>query len=107
MQDELKRLIMSVLKSSKPVHLMQAEVLSAPPNLIVRVDGDMKKEYTKEFLIVAQHLTAHERLIEIGGNDPISMKFNDELKKGDQVMIAAIQGGQSFFILDRVVTYGS
>lgn len=33
------------------------------------------------------------------------IEFLDELKKGDKVMVATFEGGQKFFIMDRLVTY--
>ncbi|WP_176560340.1 DUF2577 family protein [Brevibacillus dissolubilis] len=33
------------------------------------------------------------------------VEFLDELKQGDSVMVASFEGGQKFFILDRIVTY--
>lgn len=141
---------MKKLGYNQDVDFELATVTNAPPELRIRVDN-VKIEFEKDDLIVAEHLTKHKRYITIrkstdskwnthmrfkSGNVTESMstegylphthditmlnldnvqedfdfveaemEFNDELKVGDRIVVASINNGQSYIILDRMVVY--
>jgi hypothetical protein len=120
----IKKLAKEAVDSSGPLQFIEAEVHSAPPNIQLRLKENTKLIIPKEFISVSEHLTRHKRIADISSSNiaesmtsagytahthnitALTMKdaqieFKDELKKGDRVMVAAIQGGQSFFVIDR------
>ncbi|WP_020620257.1 DUF2577 family protein [Paenibacillus daejeonensis] len=106
MYETIKSIVAESVRTSKPLRLLEGVVVTSPPELSVRLGDDIKRTYPREFLLVAEHLgvTSHE--FNINGQMAV-LQINNQLKVGDRIMVAALQGGQSFFILDRVVTYGT
>jgi hypothetical protein len=146
MRDILHAIALKAIESSKPVQLVEAEVIAAPPELKIKVAGNDKLEIPKELIVVSEYLCKHKRKVNLinSNNTNISatypnqivadsypkivasnsidfhhlsmtkadfdlkegeFEFLDELKVGDKVMCAVIQGGQLFYIFDRIVTY--
>lgn len=101
----IQRMATQANDQSGPVQLVQGVVVGAPPNLSVRLKNNNKLIIPKDLLIVAEHLTRHTRTIRVNGGAAQTYEFMDELKTGDRVMVEVVQGGQSFFITDRVKTY--
>jgi hypothetical protein len=122
----IKKMAMETINSSSPLQFMEGVVHSAPPNIQIKLKDNPKLVIPSKFIRVAEHLTRHSRTADISSSnissslsragDPqhthsvnsltlnnATINFTDELKKGDKIMVAAIQGGQSFFIIDRFV----
>jgi hypothetical protein len=78
--------------------------MAAPPGLRVQIDG-MKFPLEADDLIVAESLTQHERTVSINGGADATLTFKDELKVADRVILASLNGGQNYVIIDRAVTY--
>jgi hypothetical protein len=76
-----------------------ATVTSAAP-FRIKVDG-MVIELEAEDVVIAEHLTAHERLATIGGS-PVTIAFDGALSTNDHVIIASMNSGQLYVILDKV-----
>ncbi|QNK87742.1 DUF2577 domain-containing protein [Sporosarcina sp. resist] len=129
--------------ASSPVELMEAVVTQAPPELKIMLKSNSKLPISKGIIIVAEHLTRHDRIISIDyeypkmweedsdigdeareaessrnniGQGPsvpyekyemkhAKVTFEDVLKVGDEVLVASLQGGQIFYIMDRVARY--
>ncbi|WP_404407746.1 DUF2577 domain-containing protein [Jeotgalibacillus malaysiensis] len=87
--------------ASSPVMLVKGEVVSPPPNISVRLKSNSKLVIPSSMIMIAEHLKNHSRQIRVNGGSTNTYEFMDELKSGDKVMVASIQGGQSFFIIDR------
>ncbi|MGE8207687.1 DUF2577 domain-containing protein [Heyndrickxia sp. NPDC080065] len=103
----MKKIAFEAIQSMSPLVIEAAEVVSSPPNIELRFKDNQKLVIPSELIIVSEHLTNHTREIRLDEDEEIqSYEFVDELKIGDQVMVAAIQGGQSFFIIDRYVQGG-
>ncbi|WP_183192400.1 DUF2577 domain-containing protein [Brevibacillus fluminis] len=143
----IKQFCLQTIQSMKLTSLMEGEVVSAPPELKVKLKGNDKLIIPKELLVVAEHLTKEykrELKVETKGKadlqggmpsvtltpipSPIShthaatalsvsagdfslkqgeakMEYASELKAGDKVMVISFEGGQKFFIMDRIVSY--
>jgi Protein of unknown function (DUF2577) len=120
----IKKMAIEAVNANSPLQFIEGEVYSAPPNIQLRLKNNSKLVIPSEFIHIAEHLTRHKRAVNItslnvgdlmtSAGDPehthniqsLSLKnaeieFTDQLKKGDKVMVAAIQGGQSFFIIDK------
>ena len=126
MLDIIKRNALKGVNASGPVELIGAVVTQAPPELAIQLKNDSKLPIPKEIIVVAEHLTRHERKMQIKssaiegftksadnhthGYESIDMTeaevtFLDELKAGDEVLVVSLQGGQAYYIADRVVRY--
>jgi len=135
------------MQSMKLTSLMEAEVVSAPPELKIKLKGNDKLIIPKELIVVAEHLTKEykrEIKVEAKGKADLSgglpsvtltpipapvththaatalsvstgdfslkqgeakLEYASELKSGDKVIVISFEGGQKFFIMDRIVSY--
>ncbi|KAA6450338.1 DUF2577 domain-containing protein [Bacillus swezeyi] len=100
LSDAIKELALGAVESESPVDVMPAEVLSASP-LSIRIRDNDKLVIPSDLLVVAEHLTDHTREIEMDGEKK-TIRFYNQLNTGDYVMIAAMPGGQSFFVIDKI-----
>ena len=103
--------------------IMEGEVISAPPNLKVKVKNNSKLAIPKELLVVPQKLTdytlqcfinvdsleASSSSITLGAvslnninTAGADITIKNSLKIGDKVMLVSFEGGQRFYILDRI-----
>ena len=112
----IKQIAMEAVDNSKIPDLRFGTVISESP---------LKVQVTNQFiipssmLIVPQHLTDYEVEITTSGYgwetkdnlghthgidiNKLKMKIHNKLKSGDKVALLRKQGGQSYFILDRLV----
>ncbi|MGE6260864.1 DUF2577 domain-containing protein [Heyndrickxia sporothermodurans] len=107
MIDLIKKIAVEAAESMSPLVIDEAEVVSSPPNIQIKLKDNPKLVIPSDLIIISEHLTNHTRDLRLDEDEEIqTYEFVDELKVGDQVMVATIQGGQSFFILDRYVKGG-
>ncbi|MCM3626884.1 DUF2577 domain-containing protein [Paenibacillus glycanilyticus] len=148
--DLIKQHSMKSIQAMKLPELMEAEVVSEPPDLKLKLKGSDKLIIPKELIVVAERLCRVKRKVNLtnsgkttigaqtfsGNTDPsqaiphthpysVEVKLADKdfsleegelhyinddkkddlLKKGDKVMVITFEGGQKFFVFDRIVTY--
>ena len=99
MNQLIKNIAIDAFKGSAPLRFLEAVVVSSSP-IKIKLRNNDKLVIPSEVILIAEHLTKHTRQIKVNGTVE-TCEFMDELKNGDRVMVAAIQGGQSFFIIDR------
>lgn len=63
--DLIKQHSIKGINSLKLPDLMEAEVVSAPPELKIRLEGNDKLLIPKELIVVAEHLTKYKRKVTI------------------------------------------
>lgn len=123
MMDVIKQAALDAIRSTLPMEALEATVVSPEPELAIQIKGDTRITIPKEMLIVNAQLLPHKREIKVDGTkikfvddekvpwdhfwSEGEIEFTDTLEAGDKVLVLAIQGGQSFYIAERVVTYGS
>ena len=100
MKQKIKSIIAEVLNTEGIVRIVESTVISDNP-LSIQLGNNKKMILPRSVLIVAEHLENHKREIRVNGGAIQTYEFMDGLKKGDKVMVAVVQGGQSFFIIDR------
>lgn len=101
MKQRLMNIAMQGFEVKGPLRMLEAVVVSDSP-VSIRLKSNAKLEIPNEIIIVSEHLTNHTRQMRVNGGTVQTYEFMDGLKTGEKVMVAAIQGGQSFFILDRI-----
>lgn len=119
---------MAAFNASNPVNIMVGEVIESKP---LKIEVHSKLILTDEFLLVAEHLTKHDRVVtiehveltmrETGDGQKmdyldtddraapitsylhhcVKLTFEDGLKKGDKVILHRVQGGSEYFVSDR------
>ncbi|EID42851.1 DUF2577 domain-containing protein [Parageobacillus thermoglucosidasius] len=99
----IKKIALEAVQAESPLRLVEATVVSPPPDIQIRLKGNPKLLIPSDIISIAEHLTKHKRQIRVNGGTVQEYEFVDELKMNDRVMVAIIQGGQSFFIIDRIV----
>ena len=100
LSDAIKELALGAVNAESPVDVMPAEIVSASP-LSIKIRDNDKLVIPSDLLVVAEHLREHTREIELDGEKKIIRLYN-QLNTGDHVMIAAMPGGQSFFVIDKI-----
>lgn len=104
----IKQAAVQAVNSTNPVQLVEAEVVTSFPDIKIRLDNNKKLVIPKELIIVPEHLTQHKKNVVINdeaANRNVELTYKDELKAGDKVMAIRFQGGQQFFIIDKIITY--
>ncbi|MEH6901439.1 MULTISPECIES: DUF2577 family protein [Bacillus] len=91
LSDAIKRLAVNAVDAQSPMELILGDVVSVSP-LSVRLNENDKLIIPEDLLIWPARLDEGE---------------DDELEEGDSVMVLAMTGGQTFYILDKVVGGGS
>ncbi|WP_039073669.1 MULTISPECIES: DUF2577 family protein [Bacillus] len=85
LSEAIKHLAVGAVDAESPVELLPAEVVSVSP-------VEIKLKENSKLIIPADALIIPKRM----------KSGDDALERGDRVMTAALTGGQSFFILDKV-----
>lgn len=98
MIDTLKQIAINAMEGESPVQLTEAQIMTAPPNISIKLRGNSKLVIPKELIIVADRLVSTH-------SHPGTSPHTNKLMAGNKVMVAVLQGGQSFFIIDKIVTY--
>lgn len=102
----IKQIALDAVKQSKPIQFYEATVTKAPPNIEIRLKSNANLLIPKELIIIPEHLTRHKKTVDITSSrlneSNAVIEFKNELKVGDRIMVVALQGGQSFFIIDRI-----
>jgi hypothetical protein len=137
------------VQSLKLPELMEAEVVSGPPDLKLKLKGNDKLIVPKELIVVAERLCRVKRKATLANSGKTSVSpaqsftgktddvpghlhdvtlsvalsdrdfkaenseihyLNDDLeddvlKAGDKVLVVSYEGGQKYFVMDRIVTY--
>lgn len=127
--DVVKKAAREAVEAAGPVHLVFGTVISADP---LKIQVDQKAIYTEKMLILTRNVTDHYVDVTVsaqsvvishghpvtdtytgGGmaqdvnhNHPIrgtkKVKINNALVVGDQVLLARVQGGKKYVVLDRI-----
>lgn len=128
MLELIKQAARGVTASGNPVEVFEAVVVSAPPNLSIKLKGNDGLVIPKELIVVAELLTRHKRTVKLTSvnitdeetlqglgphqHDLTSIILNDsefeflnELAVGEKVMVIRFAGGQKYWICDRIVQY--
>jgi hypothetical protein len=81
-----------------------ATVISAPPNLRIKVDG-MPIELEADDIVIAERLTKYPVRLRASDGTVTEYTVDDELAVGDRVITASMNNGQTYVVLDKAVKY--
>jgi hypothetical protein len=125
----VKNAALEAVEASKPVNLLFGQVISASP---LKIQVDQKAIYTEKMLVLTRNVTdfevdmtvSHQTVVishshpvvdtYTGGGSATSVdhkhpikgrkkyKVHNALVVGDWVLLARIQGGKKFVVLDRI-----
>ena len=107
--------------SQMPVQFALATVITPPPSVSIRLDGDTV-DTPAEGIILAEHLMDHTRTISFSGNvtgnvngfhgpgtlqnlqiTKKEMTIHSNLKTGDRVICGVGNNGQTIYVIDKAV----
>ncbi|KEP28360.1 DUF2577 family protein [Bacillus zhangzhouensis] len=86
LSEAIKQLAVNAVDAASPIDLVIGEVTAVSP-LNIRLNENSKLIIPQELLIWPKRLNKGE---------------DDELKAGDSIMVLAMAGGQSFYIIDKL-----
>ncbi|AOZ89563.1 phage portal protein [Bacillus xiamenensis] len=86
LSEAIKRLAVNAVDAASPIDLVIGEVTAVSP-FNIRLNENSKLIIPEELLIWPKRLNKGE---------------DDELKAGDSIMVLAMAGGQSFYIIDKL-----
>lgn len=91
MLDLMKREALKAVNATNPVNFNIGSVSGVNP---LKITVHQKLTLTKEFLIVTERVTRYE---------VNSIVIRTGLSVGDKVILARVQGGNQYIVLDKVV----
>lgn len=94
----VKKAAIEAVEAQKPVQLLFGTVLSAVP---LSIQADQRAVYTERMLALAQRVTDHELELTISGETK-RVTVRGALRPGDRVLLARMQRGKKFLVLDRL-----
>lgn len=107
----VKKAAVEAVNAEKPVQFLFGEVISVSP---LKIQVDQKAVYTEKMLALARGVTDYEVDVEASHWTELEaghwhqykgkkkLKVLNALVVGDWVVLARIQGGKRFVVLDRV-----
>lgn len=60
-------------------------------------------ELDSDDLVIAESLTEHTRKGRVNGGDIVDIEFESSLEKGARVILASVDDGQLYYVLDKAV----
>lgn len=117
MIDIIKEAAKEIMKSENPIEVMEGQVVSAPPELKIKIKNNNKMILSKQILVVPESLTDHIKVADINCSSVSTSQgsfsnfsalnagitFKNALKVDDKVMLLSFGGGQRYFVIDRIV----
>lgn len=111
----IKKAAVDAVQASRPVNVVYGVVTSADP---LKIQIDQKITLDEPFLVLTRNVTDYQvevsmdHMTEVSGVDPHqhaitgkkTVTMHNALKLGDKVVMMMSQGGQSYVVLDKVVT---
>ena len=118
----VKKAAVEAVEAGKPVNLLFGEVISASP---LKIQVDQKAIYTEKMLVLTRNMTVSHRTVVISHGHPVvdtytgggsatpvdhnhpikgrkKFKVHNALVVGDWVVLARMQKGKKFVVLDRI-----
>ncbi|MEL4861030.1 DUF2577 domain-containing protein [Pseudoflavonifractor phocaeensis] len=98
MVELVKQAALEGMEAAKPVNLIFGVVTATTP---LEVHVDQKTILYSDSLVLTRNVTNYSLLANVGGAGQ-TMLIYKALKAGDRVLLARVQGGRKYVILDRL-----
>lgn len=103
----VKKAALEAVEAAKPVQLLFGQVISAAP---LKIQADQKAVYTEKMLVLSRNVTDYEADVTFSckteGGEQLKGKkklfVHNALLPGDWVLLARMQKGKRFVVLDRI-----
>ncbi len=100
----VKKAAVEAVEASKPVNFLFGTVISTSP---LKVQVDQKAIYTEKMLVLTRNVADYEVDVTASYQGDIiqgrkKFKVHNALVIGDRVVLARIQKGKKFVVLDRI-----
>ena len=95
----VKKAAVEAVEAGKPVNLLFGTVISASP---LKIQVDQKAIYTEKMLVLTRNVTDYEVDITVSQQGRKKLTVHNALVVGDWVLLARIQRGKKFVVLDRI-----
>ena len=95
----VKKAAVEAVEAGKPVNLLFGTVISASP---LKIQVDQKAIYTEKMLVLTRNVTDYEVVITVSQQGRKKITVHNALVVGDWVLLARIQRGKKFVVLDRI-----
>lgn len=108
----IKQAAVDAVNSTQPVNFLFGTVISTSP---LKVQVTPKLTLGAGNLVIAGNLSKRSVKVAVSGNTgktdnhthsvsiPVEVTIDNSLKKGDSVILARIQGGNQYLVLDKAV----
>lgn len=108
----IKQAALDAVNSSQPVNILFGKVTSVSP---LKIQVNPKLTLGAGNLVVAGNLSKHSTTCTVSGSTgsfdghhhsvsiPVTVTFDNSLKKGDSVILVRMQGGNTYLVLDKAV----
>lgn len=97
--EHFKKISKNTMEDANPVNILFGTVISNAP---LQIDVEQRLLLGERQLVLCQNLTDYAIEAEIN-QETVVMRMMNGLHPGDQVVLIRMQGGQKFFVMDRVV----
>lgn len=94
----IKKMAVKAVEESKPMSVLFGTVVQEEP---IQIKVDSKFILEEDFLLISEYLTDREIEIETE-EERKTVKFFNKLKEGERVILFQEQGGQRFYVVDRL-----
>lgn len=100
MLNVIKEAALAAVEAGKPLAVIFGEVAKIDP---LEVNVDQRFILDADFLVLPESLTRYEIDLNYNGTAQ-KITIREGLKQGDKVILFRLQGGQKYFIADKVVS---
>ena len=94
----IKKAAVDAVNASKPANMLFGTVISTSP---LKIKVDQKLTLGKAQLVLSENLTNRSVSILIDGVQQTAT-IRNALKKGDEVIMMQLSGGQKYIVIDRI-----
>lgn len=98
MVELVKQAALEAIQAAKPVNLIFGMVAVTKP---LEIHVDQKTILYSDSLVLTRNATNHSLLVTVGGTNQ-TVLIHNALKAGDRVLLARVQGGRKYVVLDRL-----
>ena len=94
----IKKTAVEAVNASKPANMVFGKVISVSP---LKIKIDQKLILTSAQLVVSQSVTKYRLSVTLD-DESKTMTVDNALKKGEEVILMQVSGGQKYIVIDKI-----